>query len=240
MPHENRTNGEKANDEDRSALKQAQSEPVGMVVDNPDDYGRIAHWLNDVPPAGAKLYTEAPTQGEPVVWFVSQLGGLHVVAADHIPKYLFGLNSESLANALCRALNEAKLYAATPKTADAEWQSKAAAWLRLKADEQEESCKQYPGHAIAYPAWGVFTRRLRLLADELAAAPRQAMVGATQAIPDGWQLIRSDLVAFLDGSGEIDGLAFGEADTAKRRPRYWWRALLKDTPGTASQNTPKE
>lgn len=49
-------------------------------------------------------------------------------------------------------------------------------------------------------------------------------------IPEGYQLIRSDLVAFLDGSGEIDGLAFEDTDTNKPRQRYWWRALLNDAP----------
>jgi hypothetical protein len=36
---------------------------------------------------------------------------------------------------------------------------------------------------------------------------------------------REEMIAFLNGSGEIDGLMFGEP-AADKRPRFWWRKYL--------------
>ena len=48
-------------------------------------------------------------------------------------------------------------------------------------------------------------------------------------------MVRADVVAFLSGSGELDGKWWGEKN-ASDKP-YWWRRYLRERPATPKQDS---
>ena len=65
---------------------------------------------------------------------------------------------------------------------------------------------------------------------DYCAAQFQKLYTSAPSIPEGYQLIRSDVVEFLNGSGELDGMNFGDAGTGKSPSPYWWRVYLSAAP----------
>lgn len=65
----------------------------------------------------------------------------------------------------------------------------------------------------------------------------KAALAVAQPVPEGWKLVRADVVDFLRGAGELDGKWYEEADESGAP--YWWRKYLYDLPKAAAPGEPK-
>lgn len=56
-------------------------------------------------------------------------------------------------------------------------------------------------------------------------------------LPDGYSLVKNEMLNFLHGTGEIDGLGFGDKHP-DARGNFWWRRYLFEATLAAAPTTP--